>query len=294
MHSINRRDFMKVASAGALATPLMGAALAAEAPASAPTPLTATTKRVLAKTGLSCSFLGMGTGTKAWNGSSAQNRRGRDAFLGVLEHAYAQGLTYFDMADMYGAHDYMKEALKRRIARDKVLLLTKTVSKEPGLLKADLERFRKELDTDYLDVVLLHCMTDAGWTEKLKPCMDVLEEAKLKKIVRAHGCSNHTLDCLKEAAASPWVDVILARINPYGVKMDGKADEVVPVLRTARANGKAVLGMKIVGEGELKDRIPESIKFVLGANCVDAINVGFETIADVDGIIGHIRDARVV
>ncbi|MBI5094087.1 MAG: aldo/keto reductase [Candidatus Hydrogenedentes bacterium] len=293
MNPINRRDFMKFTSAGALAAPFIAPALAA-AEVAPPAPLTAATVRTLGKTGLKCSLLGMGTGTEAWNGSSAQNRRGRDTFIGVLEHAHAKGVTYFDMADMYGAHDYMKEALKRSISRDKVMLLTKTVSREPGLLKADLERFRKELDTDCLDIVLLHCLEKPGWTESLKPCMDVLEEAKQKKIIRAHGCSNHNLDCLKEAAASPWVDVILARINPHGVKMDGKPEEVVPVLRQAHDNGKGILGMKIVGEGELKDRIPESVKFVLSLGCVDAIAVGFEVTSDVDGVIKHIEDAKVV
>lgn len=290
MKSLNRRDFMKVTAAGALAVPLAGSAEALEV---SPTPLVATTTRTLGKTGLKCSLLGMGAGTKAWNGSSAQNRRGRATFLGVIEHAYARGITYFDMADMYGAHDYMKEAMKRGIPRDKVMLLTKTVSREPSLLKADLERFRKELDTDYLDIVLMHCVAEPGWTEKFKPCLDALEEAKQKKIIRAHGSSNHKLECLQEAAASPWVDVILARINPFGIKMDAAPDQVVPVLRQAHENGKAVLGMKIVGEGQLRDRIPESLKFVLGLGCIDAIAIGFEVTSDVDGAIQHIADVRV-
>lgn len=273
MRDMNRRDFMRYGAAGVVAAGLTVSGRvsgqAAFAVAQAPRPL--------GSTGLTCSRLGMGTGTKAWAGSSAQNRQGRDAFVGLLEHAYHQGLTYFDMADMYGAHDYLREAMKKSVDRDKVMLLTKTVSREPDLLKADLERFRKELDTDTVDVVLLHCLTEPEWTgqDTMKACMDVLAEAKAKGHIRAHGVSCHNYGAMEAAAEHPWVDLMLARINPFGIKMDGTPDEVVKVLRTAKRNQKGVLGMKIVGEGEAADRIPESLEFVLGLDCVDAMTIGF-------------------
>jgi predicted aldo/keto reductase-like oxidoreductase len=180
--------------------------------------------------------------------------------------------------------------MKNGVKREDCMLLTKTASREPALIKADLERFRKELNTDYLDIVLLHCLTDADWTTKLQPCMDALEEAKSKGIVRAHGCSCHHLDALKLAAETPWVDVILSRINPFGVKMDGAPEDVAAVLQKAHANGKGVLGMKIAGEGEMKDRIPESLKFVLGLGCVDAMTIGCVENAEIDANITHFQN----
>lgn len=273
MREMNRRDFLRYSAAGAAAAGMLGPGVASGQATFA----VAQAQRTLGKTGLACSRLGMGTGTKSWAGSSAQNREGRDAFVGLLEHAYQQGITYFDMADMYGAHDYMREAMKKSIDRDKVMLLTKTVSRQPEVLKADLERFRKELDTDGLDIVLLHCLTEPGWTEQdnLKACMDVLADAKAKGLVKAHGVSCHNYGAMEAAAEHPWVDVMLARINPFGIKMDGTPDEVVKVLRTAKGNQKGILGMKIIGEGEAADRIPESLEFVLGLDCVDAMTIGF-------------------
>ena len=53
------------------------------------------------------------------------------------------------------------------------------------------------------------------------------------------------MDAMTEAASNPWVDVLFARINHKGYKMDGTPDQVMKVLETARKNGKGVIGMKV-------------------------------------------------
>lgn len=288
MKWINRRDFIKT-TAGTVAA---GIALAHAPRARAEQKYSGTMKRKLGKTGIECSLFGMGTGTRAWNGSSEQNRRGRKAFVSLIEHAHASGITYFDLADMYGAHDYMKDAIRNSVKREDVMLLTKTVSREPGLIKADLERFRKELDTDYLDIVLLHCLTDPDWTGKLQSCMDALDEAKEKGVIRAHGVSCHNFGAMETAAQTPWVDIMLARINPFGNRMDGTPEEVAGVLKKAHDNGIGILGMKIVGEGDLKDQIPQSLEFVLGLGCVDAMTIGLLEQSEVQANMAHIEAVK--
>ena len=138
---------------------------------------------------------------------------------------------------------------------------------------------------DQLDICLLHCMQDDDWTTKMAGPMDVLAEAKEKKIIRAKGCSCHTLGAMKAAAASDWVDVDLARINPRGAKMDDGPEKVAPVLREMRAKGKGVLGMKILGEGTISDQRRASLRFVLGQGLVDAFNIGFSRREQIDDII---------
>jgi len=286
MKTIDRRQFM-VRAAGALA-------VTAAAPGFAQTgtpPLTATAMRTLGKTGIQVSLLGMGTGVKAWGGHSELTRKGHDAFIGVLRHAYEKGIRYFDMAGMYGSHPYMKEALKSFIDRDKVTLLTKTGAHEPKAIRKDIERFRKELDTDKLDVVLMHCMSDPGWTQKLKGCMDVLADFKAKGILRAHGVSCHNLEAAMAAAETEWVDVLLERINPFGAKMDAPPDKMIPMFRKAHENHKGVLGMKIAGEGEYGARIGESLKFVMGLGCIDAMPIGFLEPAEVDSAFDYVGKA---
>src|SRR5437870_9999710 len=109
----------------------------------------------------------------------------------------------------------------------------------------------------------MHCVTEADWTERFRPVMDVLSEAKAKGIIRAHGCSCHSIEALRAAAKSPWVQVDLARINPIGSHMDADLATVLSVLKEMRAAGKAVVGMKILGQGDMHTRQDEALKYAL-------------------------------
>jgi 1-deoxyxylulose-5-phosphate synthase len=286
MKQINRRDFMRY-SAGA-ATAAWAGSTVAFGEETAAAKFSASETRTLGKTGVQCSLLGIGTGVRSWNKESALTRRGDDAFMDMLEHAYNAGLRYYDCADMYGSHPYMKQAMKDFMDRDKIMILTKTVSRDPEGIKADIERFRQELDTDQLDVVLMHCLTEGGWTDKLQASMDVMEDAKAKGHIRAHGVSCHDFGAMESAAESPWVDVMLARINPFGIKMDGTPEEVSGLLQRAHDNGKGILGMKILGEGEAADQMDKSLDYALKLGCIDAMVIGFLEPKELDEVAGRI------
>ena len=251
--------------------------------------ISANTMVSLGDTGLSTTLLGMGTGTRAWDQDSAQIRRGRDVFLNSITHAYDRGLRYFDLADLYGSHQYMRDAMRQaKMPREKLTLLTKTMMTDPKAIRADLDRFRLEVDTDYFDIVLLHGMGRGYWNEKLAGCMDELSKAKEEGLVRACGVSCHNFDAMKTAADCEWVDVMLSRINPFGSKMDGTPEEVVAVLQRAHDNGKGMLGMKIMGEGDIADKRAESLQYVLALGCIDAITIGFLNSGEIDDAIDHI------
>ena len=99
------------------------------------------------------------------------------------------------------------------------------------------------------------------------------------------------MEPLRTAAECEWVEIDLARINPVGVeaRMDGSPNEVVPCLRSMHEQGKGVIGMKILGEGTFKtaERQIESLKFVLGLGCVNAMVIGFESPEQIDQILKH-------
>lgn len=287
MRSINRREFIQQSAAMVTAACALPSLASGENAVKA-----ACTRHPLGKTGVMPTLLGMGTGTRAGNKSSEQNRQGREGFLKTLIHAYEQGIRYYDMSDSYGAHEYVRDAIKQaNMPRTELVLNTKTDSRDAAKVRADIERFRKELDTDYLDVVMLHCMTSKDWPEKLAPCMDVLSEAKQKGQIRAVGVSCHDKGALQRAAESPWVDVMLGRINPGTVLMDGTPEEIAAILKTAHANGKGVIGMKILGEGKLVNRIDEALKFSVGLGCLDAMAIGFVKPNEIDDTIARIEIA---
>ncbi len=247
---------------------------------------------VLGKTGIRSSRLACGTGTVGTGHHSHQTALGLEGLADLLWHGYDQGLRFFDSADSYGSHPHVAEALKR-VPREKVIILTKSWARDAAGMRADLDRFRKELNTDYIDVFLMHCLTDPDWSEKYKGAMDVLSEAKAQGIIRAHGCSCHSIGALRAAAKSPWVEVDLARINPIGAHMDADPETVLSVLREMRATGKAVIGMKILGQGDMRDRIDDALKYALSLGVLDAFTIGAENRAEQEDLIRRIAAVRV-
>jgi 1-deoxyxylulose-5-phosphate synthase len=173
-------------------------------------------KVVLGNTGIEVSRLAMGTGTNGFGNSSNQKRQlGLRGLANMLRTGYDNGVFFWESADQYGTHPHMKEALKG-VDRDKVVILTKTHAKTEKEMRTDLERFRKEIGTDYIDIVLLHAITDSNWNNNRRGAMNYLADARQKGIIKAHGVSCHSLGALQTAAAEPWVQVDLARINPIG------------------------------------------------------------------------------
>ena len=251
----------------------------------------------LGKSGLKSTLLGMGTGFSGYNRSSNITRAG--VAETIIRQAYEKGIRFFDCADSYGTHPFTAAALKG-IPRESYTLSSKMWVGPGGIPETErpdadvvIDRFRKELRTDYLDLVQIHCMTDPLWTDKQKKQMDILENLKAKKIIHAHGVSVHSLEAMEACVDNPWIDVIHVRINPYGEVMD-KSDpsEVIPVIAKLHKEGKGVIGMKLIGNGNFKndsDKIDASLKYVLGLGTVDMIIVGFELPEQIDNYIGRVR-----
>lgn len=244
----------------------------------------------LGSTGIKTSRLAMGTGTVGVDHHSHQTALGVKGLSDLLLNGYDHGLRFFDAADSYGSHPHVAEALKH-VKRDQVTVLTKSWARDAAGMRADLDRFRRELGTDYLDVCLMHCVTEADWTDRFRGAMDVLSEAKQKGIIRAHGCSCHSIEALRAAAKSPWVEIDLARINPIGSHMDADPATVVTVLKEMKTAGKAVVGMKILGQGDLSRRQDEAIKYSLSLGILDAFTIGAESKQQQEDLIRRIAAA---
>ncbi len=252
----------------------------------------------LGKTKLNVSRFCLGTGVRGGNRESNHTRMGQQKFEALIREAHDRGVRMFDLADLYGTHPYVIPALKG-IERDQFQVATKIWFRDGGIPEKErpnadvvVERFLRELKTDYIDLVLLHCVVSPKWPEELRQQMDLLAKLKEKGVIRAHGVSCHSLEALAACATEPWVDSVHTRINPYGVKMDGPAEQVVPVLKKIHAAGKGVVGMKIIGEGEFRnseEKRDASVKFVLGLGCVDVLNVGCENISEVNDLAARVK-----
>ncbi len=292
--SMDRRRFLNAALVGAGGVLLDGTASLAQAPS--PFAL-----RPLGQTGLNVSLIGAGTGMRGWMRNSNQTRAGKESFSTLIRHAYERGVRVFDCADLYGTHPYLAEALTG-VPREDYVIITKIWWQQRGLPeqdrpgpKASVERFRQELRTDYVDLVLLHCVTDPNWQQTEEWQMDELSELKSDGVIRAHGVSVHSIGALESCISSPWVDSVNARINAYGDKMDDRDPAVVAeVLKRLHDAGKGVVGMKLIGEGQYRDdplKRDESIKYVLGLGSVDTMVVGFEKPEEIDDFADRVANA---
>jgi aryl-alcohol dehydrogenase-like predicted oxidoreductase len=247
----------------------------------------ATDQVTLGATGIKVSRLALGTGTNGVDGASDQTRLGIAGLAGLLGYGYSEGLNFFDSADQYGSHPHVAEALKQ-VGRQNAVVLTKTHAQTAAEMRADLDRFRRELGTELLDIVLLHNKQSGSWTTECAGAMEELARAKESGIIRAHGVSCHTLAALKLAARTPWVDVDLARVNPDGIQMDSDPATVIDVLKQMKAAGKSVIGMKILGAGELGNQLDRAVAHAVALDCIDGFTIGFTSRTQLDQVMQKI------
>ena len=293
MENINRRSFLQKSALGLAGSVALGSGLINLSFKPASNAFIDTVN--LGETGMNVPRLALGTGSFGWKKTSSQKKLGEDKFVQLAQHAFDRGVKFFETADMYGTHEFVGKAMKK-VGRENVTLLSKImVYDHEGWYKTEpfqksIDRFRKELNTDYIDILLLHCMVNSEWPDEYKRYMDDYSEAKQKGIIKQVGLSCHDFGAMQIAAENPWADVMLARINYDGAKMDGTPPDVMSVLKRAKDNGKGIIGMKIFGCGELtkEDQRQKSLEYVLKSGNVDCMTIGMESIEQVNDNVERI------
>ncbi len=293
MENINRRKFINKSAHGLAGTLLAPAVLANSNFNSASGVMVDEVQ--LGERGMQVPRLAFGTGSYGWKKTSSQKKLGEKEFVKIARHGYDRGIRFLETADMYGTHELVGKAMSE-MPREKVTLLTKIMVYEhqgwytPEPFQKSIDRFRKELKTDYFDIMLLHCMVNSEWPDEYKRYMDDFNEAQQKGIIKKVGLSCHDLGALKVAAESDWPDVLLARINHDGARMDGKPVDVMPVLKKAKESGKGIIGMKIFGCGALtsEEERQKSLNYVMKSGNIDSMTIGVESTTQIDDNIERI------
>jgi len=298
-NGLSRRQFLKTSTALAGTVLLAPWAWAETGAATGPTARrTATDQVTLGRTGIKLSRLGFGTGS---NNGYIQTAEGRDAFVNLIHYAYDRGITYIDTAQAYRTFDLIADAIKG-LPREKLFIQSK-VDGRPEDVLAVIDRHRKTFDTDYIDSLLVHCMTRGQWTDEWKRVMEGFNQAQARKWIRAKGVSCHTLPALRAGVASDWPEVHLVRVNPQGSFTDGEGNgwggrshDIAPVMqqiKTMHAKGRGVIGMKICGNGTFTDPADreKSIRFAMACRDIDAVVIGFKNRSEIDEAIERINRA---
>jgi predicted aldo/keto reductase-like oxidoreductase len=292
MKKIDRRSFIQTGIAGIAGISLMGAGIDGTEIHEAEKAIVDLVK--LGNTGLQVPRMAFGTGSIGGNQQSNQTRLGKDKFIELASHAWDRGVRFFDTADSYGSHTFAREVLKK-VPREKTTLMSKmwttdTSWQKSGDVAKTLDRFRMETGSDYFDILLMHCMTNGKWQEEKKLFIEGFSKAKQQGIVKAVGVSCHNWDAMKVAVEDPWVDVILARINPFNAHMDGTPEAIMGLLETARKNGKGIIGMKIFGNGDktTEEEREKSITYAIRSGNVHCMTMGMESIEQIDDAVERV------
>ncbi len=295
---INRREFLgRSLAAGAAATLPIGAGCADNnSPSPSASIRRATDVIEIGPTKVKVSRMGVGTGTYGAGHESNQTRAlGTKGVADMLCAAYDRGIIFWDVADAYGTHDAVKLALKT-VPREKVTILTKTDAWTADKTKEDIDRFLKELGTDYIDILLLHTRESPTWDQDDKGSMDVMAAAKDKKVLRAVGISCHSVEAIQVSSKHPWLDISMVRLNPAGERMDHGGPEVVlPIVKQAKANGKGTIGIKVLGEGYLTDGEDHNnaLRYALTKDALCCFSIGCESLKQVEDNIARIEKLAV-
>ena len=293
MSKLSRRKFIGTVAAGAAL--VSGAALRGEESVAATLgPIDRSVKSPtdlvkLGRSGLKVSLVGLGTGSIGYARRSNQTQLGQESFTKMMRHALDRGVNFFDLADAYGSHPFFREAM-RGVERSRYVIQTKTDSRDPREAAADVDRFLKELDTDYIDSLIIHCVTEGDWTTSCRGVLDVFSEAKRKGKVRAVGVTCHSFEALEAAAASDWVEINQVRWNPRAAHMDAEVDKARELFRRMRARGQGMIGMKVVGQGDIVRGRPaltpaECFRFQIESGVVDTFVVGVESVEHIDELL---------
>ncbi len=256
----------------------------------------------LGKSGVQVTRLGMGTGSR--NGR-VQRELGVNGLERLFKHAFDQGIRFIDTAQQYQIHDMVGPAIKD-LPRDQIAIQTKMRWQErPKDPLALLDKFRKELRTDYIDSLLIHCTLTADWPSEVEYIRDAFSKAKEKGIVKAHGVTVHGLVPLRAATNCSWVDIQQVRINPQGRVVDneknqgnrpGNVHAVVTEIEKMHAAGRGLIGMKIIGNGTFTDPADreKSIQYAMKMKELDAVVIGFSSTKELDEAVERMNRALAV
>ncbi|OCG05910.1 aldo/keto reductase [Gilliamella apis] len=111
----------------------------------------------------------------------------------IIKHALDLGINFIDTANTYSSgtsEEYVGRAIKRNIARDKVILATKVYFNEGHLSKTAIEReiegSLRRLGTDYVDLYIIHRF---DYSTPIEETMAALHHLVQSGKVRALGAS---------------------------------------------------------------------------------------------------------
>jgi aryl-alcohol dehydrogenase-like predicted oxidoreductase len=290
MSPYSRREFLKTSiAAGTLAGVGTLSLQAARSPA--------TETVTLGKSAVQVTRLAFGTGS---NSGHVQAALGQQQFSKLVAYAFERGIRFFETSESYMTPGMLGEALKP-YPRDSYVLMSKVTTDEGVDPHQRFDDMRRVSQTEYFDIMLLHCQRTSDWVSETARWQDGILEAQAKKTIRSRGASVHGLPALRQMPGNKWLEVAMIRMNHNGTRMDGPSyddnnnpdhvSEVVDHVKQVKREGMGVISMKLVGDGAFTQHSDRqaAMRFAFKSAGVDCVTVGFKNSQEVDEAIDNLN-----
>lgn len=203
----------------------------------------------------------------------------------IIKYSFDKGINFIDTAELYDNYEYIKEALQY-IKRDKYIIATKSYSYSRKTAEESLNKALKELDTDYIDIFLLHEQESEATFRGHYEAVEYFLKAKEKGIIRSFGISTHRIQGVLDSIKHDEIQILHPIVNKEGLGInDGTIDDMIKALELAYHKGKGIYSMKPLGGGHLISKVEESFNFVKNIPYLHSIAIGMQSFDEVDANI---------
>ena len=200
----------------------------------------------------------------------------------LIKYAYDRGINFIDTAELYDNYKHIKEGIKL-IGRKNFVIATKSYSYSEETAKDSLEKALKELDTDYIDIFLLHEQESIHTIRGHYEAIEYFIKAKEKGLIKAIGISTHMVSGVMATLDYDEIEVIHPIINKSGVGIqDGSVEDMLKALNLAYNKKKGIYGMKPLGGGHLIKNAEESLGFVKNIKYLHSLAIGMQCREEID------------
>lgn len=242
-------------------------------------------KKILGRTGISVTPVGMGTLTMGFSQKNLDIETGSR----VIVHAVEQGINFLDTAQYYDTYRYLRPALDeiRRRKLDFPVICSKTLEEGYAETEAAVQECLEQLDIDTIDLFLLHEVRGTEDFYARKDAWRALCDLKSNGLIKAIGISTHHVDACAEMAEIANCDVVFTLINRDGMGIrkgsePGTREEMETAIRKCADAGKGIFTMKAFGGGNLIHDYRSCLEYAAGIAGNTSVMIGMADTDQVD------------
>lgn len=222
--------------------------------------------------------------------SNLQNSDTDENKVKLLNYAYEKGINFLDTAELYNNYNILKKFIKDK-DRETLIIASKSYAYDKNTAEYSINKALKELNTDYLDVFMLHEQDNGNNFIGHYEAVERFMKYKQDGIIKHFGISTHRVEAVRDSIKFKEIEIVFPLLNMMGIGIqDGTIEDMLEAIKIAKLNNIFILAMKIYGGGHLITNTKEAFNFVNSISEVDSIAIGMSTIEEIDANICYLEN----